>query len=93
MSTKTPAPLALGFSIGEDADPNGPDRKDEKLSDAEEKGTTAYYIPIVLMLSVNDAVAVAKKVPPLIASKKVYISKTVFADIKMIPSYSDGQQH
>jgi hypothetical protein len=93
MSAKTPAPLALGFSVAEDADPNRPDRKDEKLSDAEEKGTTGYHIPILLTLSMNDAVAVAKKVPPLIANKKVYISKTVFADIEMIPSHTDGQQH
>jgi hypothetical protein len=72
-ATKTSAPLALGFSFAEDTDSNGLDRTDEKSSNTDDnKGIIGYNIPIVPVLTTDDAVAAAKKVPPLIASKKVH---------------------
>ena len=46
---------------------------DERSSSTEEnKGTLILEIPIMPALTMIDAVATAKKVPPLIASKKVH---------------------
>jgi hypothetical protein len=74
--------MALGFLFAEEADQNGSDGVDEKLSNIEEnKGTVAREIAVLLVLTMIDAVAAAKKVPPLIASKKVHFDHRPYCNV------------
>jgi len=73
VPAKAGAPMALGFLFAEEADQNGSDGVDGKFSNTEEnKGIVAREMAVLLVLTMIDAVAAAKKVPPLIASKKVH---------------------